>query len=84
MIVAKFVYFEQPRLNKVTLGEQLGRDDVLWREVLEQYLTTLAFKERDVLQALRLMISKFRLPGEGQVRSFVVAVDIADDWFANR
>jgi hypothetical protein len=65
--VAKFLLVEHERLDKVTLGEMLGREEAPWRDVLREFLRMLSFKQHDFLFSLRRMIAQFRLPGEGQV-----------------
>jgi hypothetical protein len=65
--VAKFLLAEHERLDKVTLGEMLGREETQWRDVLREFLRILSFKQHDFLFSLRRMIAQFRLPGEGQV-----------------
>jgi hypothetical protein len=65
--IATFLLVEHEALDKVSLGEMLGREDALWRDVLREYLHRLSLSQRDLLYALRTVIAQFRLPGEGQV-----------------
>lgn len=48
------------------IGEIFGSEDEFSLKVLELYLSSIDFSGGDILAALKLFLSKFELPGEGQ------------------
>jgi hypothetical protein len=63
--VAKFI-LSCTELNKTAIGEYLGERDDFSIEVLQQFIRLLDFKNIPFVRALRMLLSRFRLPGESQ------------------
>lgn len=57
-----------PAVSATAIGEFLGEDKELNREVLSMYVDELDFTSKDLgfVEALKLLLQGFRLPGEGQ------------------
>ena len=55
-----------PYLKKENIGEFLGENTDLSIKTLKFYAESFDFKNIDIVQALRLFLSTFQLPGEGQ------------------
>lgn len=53
-------------LSKMAIGELLGEPDAYYIEILDTFVEALSFTKMDLVEALRLFLSKFRLPGEAQ------------------
>ncbi|KNC73559.1 hypothetical protein SARC_13883, partial [Sphaeroforma arctica JP610] len=56
----------EDRLNKAALGEYLGDPDPFNLEVMYAYVDGLNFTGKHFVDALRLFLDGFRLPGEAQ------------------
>ncbi|KII63327.1 Brefeldin A-inhibited guanine nucleotide-exchange protein 2 [Thelohanellus kitauei] len=63
--IARFLK-EEDRLNPDKIGELIGHENPKWIEVMNKYVENFNFKDMDFLEALRLFLSEFRLPGEAQ------------------
>ena len=57
-----------PALSATAIGEFLGGDAELSREALSYYIDDLDFTSKDLgfVDALKLLLQGFRIPGEGQ------------------
>ena len=53
-------------LDKTAIGEYLGEDVDLNKKVLYEYINQFNFEDAPFVDAIRKMLSGFRLPGEGQ------------------
>ena len=53
-------------IDKVVLGEYFGKNDPKVQSVLHAFCHHLKFRNIEFDKALRLLMSKFRLPGEAQ------------------
>ena len=53
-------------LDKAAIGQFLGGDSPLNSEVLREFVTTFKMKGQTLLEALRMFLESFRLPGEAQ------------------
>jgi len=66
--IVKFLYSSKhdPELSKVAIGELLGNPANI--SLLYEYVQCFEqdFSDKTILQALRIFLDKFRLPGEGQ------------------
>ena len=62
--IGKFLFDNSNALNKKTIGEYLGTKENV--NILEQFISFFDFKELRVDEAIRIMLTKFRLPGESQ------------------
>jgi guanine nucleotide-exchange factor len=56
-----------PSLDKTVIGEFLGKDDEYSRGMLDTFLGEYSFRAMYFVDALKKMLSGFRIPGEGQV-----------------
>ncbi|CAL1607164.1 unnamed protein product [Knipowitschia caucasica] len=63
--IAQFLHQEE-RLDTTQVGEFLGENSRLNREVMYSYVDLLDFCGRDFVSALRIFLEGFRLPGEAQ------------------
>jgi len=56
-----------PSLSVTSIGEFLGEDKELNRDVLSLYVDELDFTNKEIgfVDALKLLLSGFRMPGEG-------------------
>uniref|UniRef100_A0A183C0R6 SEC7 domain-containing protein n=1 Tax=Globodera pallida TaxID=36090 RepID=A0A183C0R6_GLOPA len=63
--IAKFFHAEE-RLDKSIIGDYLGDGDEFNQLVMYSYVDTFDFSAVNIVQALRTLLSKFRLPGEAQ------------------
>lgn len=65
--ICKFLK-ETPSLSPTAIGQFLGEDKELNRDVLSNYIDELDFTSKDVgfVDALKMMLGGFRIPGEGQ------------------
>jgi Sec7-like guanine-nucleotide exchange factor len=63
--IAEFFHTDD-RLDKTAVGEILGESEEKFKEVMYAYVDYLDFGGMDFVPALRLLLSKFRLPGESQ------------------
>ena len=61
--VARFL-MSHPGLDPSAVGEVLGRSEERYQEVMRAYVGLLDFRGLNVLEALRELLSHFRLPGE--------------------
>lgn len=53
-------------ISKTMLGQFFGQQDQLSQSILKQYCALLDFREMLIDDALRLLLERFRLPGEAQ------------------
>ncbi|CAB3982629.1 brefeldin A-inhibited guanine nucleotide-exchange 1 isoform X1 [Paramuricea clavata] len=63
--VAQFLHADD-KLDKTMIGELLGDPGQYEREVMYAYIDQLEFSGMNLVQALRLFLHNFRLPGEAQ------------------
>ncbi|CAH1100996.1 unnamed protein product [Psylliodes chrysocephalus] len=63
--VAKFLHNDE-RLDKTFIGEFLGDNDDLSKQVMYSYVDQMIFQNLDFVAALRHFLDGFRLPGEAQ------------------
>ena len=57
---------QKEAINKEMLGEYFGEDKPKVLEVLRHYCRLLNFRNLEFDKALRLLLSKFKIPGEAQ------------------
>ncbi|KAM3160202.1 ARF guanine-nucleotide exchange factor 2 [Lachancea thermotolerans] len=62
--IAKFLFEKNGRLNKKSIGEHLANPDNI--SLLKKFVNLFDFKGLRIDEALRIMLTKFRLPGESQ------------------
>ncbi|KAK8813139.1 hypothetical protein WA158_002731 [Blastocystis sp. Blastoise] len=55
-----------PNLDKPSVGQYLGKNNDFNIEVLKEFVATFDFKDICILNALRMFLETFRLPGEAQ------------------
>jgi len=74
------VYFfrNTPLLKKQNIGDFLGENTDLSLKTLKYFVESFDFKNIDILQALRLFLSTFQLPSEGQ------KIDRIIEYFASK
>ncbi|XP_049777392.1 brefeldin A-inhibited guanine nucleotide-exchange protein 1 [Schistocerca cancellata] len=65
MEIAEWLHSDE-RLDKTGIGDFLGDNDDLSREVMYAYVDLMNFSNRDIVSALRYFLEGFRLPGEAQ------------------
>ncbi|XP_030624788.1 brefeldin A-inhibited guanine nucleotide-exchange protein 1 [Chanos chanos] len=63
--IAQFLHQEE-RLDSTQVGEFLGDNDRLNKEVMYAYVDQMDFQGKDFVSALRMFLEGFRLPGEAQ------------------
>uniref|UniRef100_UPI00398F1E08 brefeldin A-inhibited guanine nucleotide-exchange protein 1 isoform X3 n=1 Tax=Pristiophorus japonicus TaxID=55135 RepID=UPI00398F1E08 len=63
--IAQFLHQEE-RLDTTQVGEFVGDNDKLNKEVMYAYVDQLDFASKDFVSALRMFLEGFRLPGEAQ------------------
>ncbi|CAH0546224.1 unnamed protein product [Brassicogethes aeneus] len=63
--IAKFLH-DEDRLDKTNIGDFLGENDDLCKEVMYTYIDQMNFVQMDFVAALRHFLDGFRLPGEAQ------------------
>ncbi|KAG8195440.1 hypothetical protein JTE90_013892 [Oedothorax gibbosus] len=63
--IAEYFHSES-QLDKVKIGDYLGENDKLNKEVMYCYVDQMDFAEKDFVSALRHFLEGFRLPGEAQ------------------
>eukprot|EP00731_Ephydatia_muelleri_P031777 Em0023g284a len=63
--VARFFHTDE-RLDVTAIGDYLGETDDYCKAVMYAYVDQFEFGGMDFVSALRLLLSKFRLPGESQ------------------
>jgi len=64
--IADFLHKDDERLDRTVIGDFLGDPDDLNKNTMYLYVDMLEFKDKDLIQALRLFLEGFRLPGESQ------------------
>ena len=64
--IAEFLHKDDERLDRTVIGDFLGDPDDLNKNVMYVYVDMLDFKDKDLIQSLRLFLEGFRLPGESQ------------------
>lgn len=62
--IAKFLFEKNGRLNKKTIGEYLATPDNI--TLLKKFIGLFDFKDLRIDEAIRILLTKFRLPGESQ------------------
>lgn len=67
-MVKEIVQFlkNSPQLDKTIIGDYLGEDKEVNKEVLYEFIDSINFVKVEYVEALRMLLSGFRLPGEGQ------------------
>lgn len=55
-----------PALDKTAIGDYLGEDIQINKDVLKKLIETMDFTDKKFVPSLKMMLSGFRLPGEGQ------------------
>ncbi|CAI8011228.1 Brefeldin A-inhibited guanine nucleotide-exchange protein 2 [Geodia barretti] len=60
------LFHSDNRLDKAAVGDYLGESDDYCKAVMYAYIDQMDFTGMDFVAALRLLLSKFRLPGEAQ------------------
>ncbi|XP_015926421.1 brefeldin A-inhibited guanine nucleotide-exchange protein 1 isoform X1 [Parasteatoda tepidariorum] len=63
--IAEYLLTEE-RLNRTMIGDFLGDNNKINREVMYAYVDQMDFAEKDIVSALRNFLEGFRLPGEAQ------------------
>lgn len=63
--IAKWLHADD-RLDKTFIGDFLGENDDLCKEVMYAYVDLMNFSNMDIVAALRHFLDGFRLPGEAQ------------------
>ncbi|XP_013083903.2 brefeldin A-inhibited guanine nucleotide-exchange protein 1-like isoform X2 [Biomphalaria glabrata] len=63
--IAEFLLNEE-RLNKTAVGDFLGENEKLHKEVMYAYIDQMDFSSMDIVSAMRKFLEGFRLPGESQ------------------
>ncbi|BFY99374.1 hypothetical protein BsWGS_02414 [Bradybaena similaris] len=63
--IAEFFHNEE-RLDKTVVGDFLGENEKLHKEVMYAYIDQMDFADMDIVSALRRFLAGFRLPGESQ------------------
>lgn len=63
-------------LNKKQIGEFLGKNKDFNKEVLAEYVKSFDFRGITVLEALRMFLESFRLPGESQQIDRIIEVGL--------
>lgn len=63
--IANFFHSEE-RLDKSVIGDYLGDGTEFNQQVMFAYVDAFDFSNVTIVQALRNLLSKFRLPGEAQ------------------
>merc|ERR1719233_1814294 len=64
--IADFLHKDDDRLDRTVIGDFLGDPDDLNKNTMYLYVDMLDFKDKDLIQSLRLFLEGFRLPGESQ------------------
>jgi len=64
--ISEFLHKDDMRLDRTMIGEFLGDPDSFCKSVMYIYVDMLDFGGKDLVQALRLFLEGFRLPGEAQ------------------
>ncbi|XP_038056628.1 brefeldin A-inhibited guanine nucleotide-exchange protein 2-like [Patiria miniata] len=59
-------FHKDDRLNTTVLGDFMGENEKLNKEVMYAYVDQMDFSEKDFVAALRSFLAGFRLPGEAQ------------------
>lgn len=75
-VTAKFLR-SNPLLSKAKLGEYIGTLKNV--DILEGYVKSFDFREKNIDEALRSFLATFRLPGEAQIIERIVE-RLADHW----
>ncbi|XP_022248093.1 brefeldin A-inhibited guanine nucleotide-exchange protein 1-like isoform X1 [Limulus polyphemus] len=60
------LFHSDDRLDKTQIGDFLGENEKLNREVMYAYVDQMDFSGKDFVSALRIFLEGFRLPGEAQ------------------
>ena len=55
-----------PGLSKTEIGDYLGEDKALCKNVLYAFVDSFNFNGKGLVESLKELLSTFRLPGEGQ------------------
>jgi brefeldin A-inhibited guanine nucleotide-exchange protein len=55
-----------PTLDKTAIGDYLGEDIEINKDVLYRLIEQMEFKEKPFVPSLKVLLAGFRLPGEGQ------------------
>ncbi|XP_071807234.1 brefeldin A-inhibited guanine nucleotide-exchange protein 1-like isoform X1 [Asterias amurensis] len=63
--IAEF-FHRDDRLNTTVLGDYMGENEKLNKEVMYAYVDQMDFMDKDFVSALRAFLQGFRLPGEAQ------------------
>ena len=64
--VTPTLVLDDVRLDRTVIGDFLGDTDSFSKSVMYIYVDMLDFAGKDLVQALRLFLEGFRLPGEAQ------------------
>ncbi|SCV03275.1 LAMI_0H06854g1_1 [Lachancea mirantina] len=70
--IAEFLFEKNGRLNKKTIGEYIAHPERL--SLLREFVELFDFKGLRIDEALRVLLTKFRLPGESQQIERIVEV----------
>ncbi|CAL1541394.1 unnamed protein product, partial [Lymnaea stagnalis] len=60
------LFHNEERLDKTAVGDFLGENEKLHKEVMYAYIDQMDFVDLDIVSALRKFLEGFRLPGESQ------------------
>jgi len=64
--IAEFLHKDDERLDRTVIGDFLGDPEEYNKTIMYIYVDMLDFKNKELVQALRLFLEGFRLPGEAQ------------------
>jgi len=64
--IADFLNKEDTRLDRTVIGDFLGDQDQLTKDVMYAYVDMLDFTNKEIVSSLRYFLEGFRLPGEAQ------------------
>ena len=62
--IAKFLFDKNGRMNKKTIGEYIANPKNI--SLLKKFIDLFDFKNLRIDEAIRILLTKFRLPGESQ------------------
>ena len=74
----KFSLFENIEINKVKLGEYIGKGKDFNKKILNEYIKLFNFSNMRIDLALRALLFTFQIPGEAQI------IDRIIDFFSKK
>lgn len=65
--IARFLFNSSNGLKKTAIGQYLGKNQTINKQTLKEYINQQNFKDVSLIDAIRLLLTRFLIPSESQI-----------------